>query len=231
MLRRAVVEGGRRINASPAPGPPVRPHVLVNCAASVDGKIATVARTQTRLSSDEDMERVRGLRRACDAIMVGAGTVVADDPGLLAGADRRALRVVVDSQGRSPPTAKVFDGRAPTLLATAEGADPAVENAEVKGYGQGSVDLQALLEDLGERGVRRVLVEGGGTLIFALVERRLVDEISVFVADVVLGGATAPTVADGAGFRDLAGAARLEFVEATRLGAGTLLRYRLPRDG
>lgn len=218
--------GGQGINAIVTPPPGVRPRVLVNCAASVDGKIATTARRQTRLSTEEDMERVRELRRACDAIMVGAGTVVADDPGLLAGVDNRALRVVVDSMGRSPPEAKVFDGRAPTLLATVEGADPAVENAEVRPYGKDTVDLSALLEDLGARGVRRLLVEGGGTLIFSLFEQRLVDELSVFVADVLVGGATAPTVADGPGFADIAGAARLEFLESKRLGAGTLMRYR-----
>jgi 2,5-diamino-6-(ribosylamino)-4(3H)-pyrimidinone 5'-phosphate reductase len=207
----------------------VRPYVTVNCAASVDGKIATAGRRQTRLSSPEDLERVRALRAESDAIMVGIGTVLADDPGLAApaGAAKAPLRVVVDSQGRTPPGAKVFDGRAPTLIATARGCDPHAPNAEVRAYGEGRVDLAALLDDLGARGVRKLMVEGGGELIFSLFERGLVDELFVFVADLLIGGASAPTVADGAGFAGLPQAARLEYVDSKRLGAGTLLRYKV----
>ena len=207
--------------------------MLVNCAASADGKLATAARVQTRLSSGADLERVRALRGSSDAIMVGVGTVLSDDPGLLApsSAGRQPLRVVVDSRGRSPPGARVFDGKAPTLLATARGSSPRVPNAEVVSVGDGKVDLVALMGILADRGVRRLLVEGGGQLIFALFERDLVDELSVFVADVVLGGAAAPTVADGEGFTDLARATRLTCTEARRMDGGTLLRYDVARGG
>jgi 2,5-diamino-6-(ribosylamino)-4(3H)-pyrimidinone 5'-phosphate reductase len=196
----------------------------------VDGKIATAARRRARLSSDADMERVRALRASCDAIMVGVGTVLSDDPSLLApeSAPHPLLRVVVDSKGRSPATARVFDGKAPTLLATTRNHRPRVPNADVLQFGEGRVDLVALVEELGRRGVRRLMVEGGGTLIFALFERALVDELFVFVADVLVGGAGAPTVADGPGFEDLAGAARLRFEEAKRMAGGTLLRYTVP---
>ena len=100
-------------------GAAVRPHVTVNCAASIDGKIASVRRKQLRISSDEDMERVGRLRASSDAVLVGVGTVVADNPGLHAPSESgvQLLRVVVDSKGRTPPFAKVLDGSAPTLIA------------------------------------------------------------------------------------------------------------------
>lgn len=200
----------------------------MNCAASIDGKIATAARRQTRLSSEADLERVRNLRGQVDAIVVGVGTVLADDPALLAPAHvpKPPLRVVVDSRGRTPKGAKVLDGKAPTLIATTDGCNATFANAEVARLGRGRVDLRALLELLGERGVRAVLVEGGGEIIHSFVDAGLADEFFVFVADVVLGGRNAPTIADGEGARTLEEAPRARFVSAERLDGGLLLHYR-----
>lgn len=174
------------------------------------------------------MKRVRSMRGQSGAVLVGVGTVLADDPGLLAseGAARHPLRVVVDSKGRTPPGAKVLDGRAPTLVATTEECLTSFKNAETFRAGTGRVDLTRLVEHLAHRGIETVMVEGGGTLIFALIEARLVDDLFVFVADLVLGGRDAPTVADGAGFPSLEAAAPARFVSAERLDGGLLLHYR-----
>jgi len=206
----------------------VRPTVTVNCAASIDGKIAVRLRRQTRLSSSEDLERLKALRAGADAILVGVGTVMADDPGLLAplGSGKRPLRIVLDSKGRTPPTARVLDGRAPTLIVTAEPSSATFPNAEVLRLGRGRVDLGALLDELGRRGVARLLVEGGGEVIHSFLAARLADELFVFVADLVLGGRDAPTLADGEGASTLEEAVRARFVSAQRLEGGLLLHYR-----
>ncbi|HKZ59355.1 MAG TPA: 2,5-diamino-6-(ribosylamino)-4(3H)-pyrimidinone 5'-phosphate reductase [Candidatus Thermoplasmatota archaeon] len=206
----------------------MRPTVTVNCAASIDGKIAVRLRRQTRLSSSEDLERLRALRAGADAILVGVGTVLADDPGLLAplGSGKRPLRIVLDSKGRTPPTARVLDGRAPTLIVTAEPSSATFPNAEVLRLGRGRVDLGALLDELGRRGVARLLVEGGGEVIHSFLAARLADELFVFVADLVLGGRDAPTLADGEGASTLEEAVRARFVSAQRLEGGLLLHYR-----
>lgn len=206
----------------------MRPTVTVNCAASIDGKIAVRLRRQTRLSSSEDLERLKALRAGADAILVGVGTVMADDPGLLAplGSGKRPLRIVLDSKGRTPPTARVLDGRAPTLIVTAEPSSATFPNAEVLRLGRGRVDLGALLDELGRRGVARLLVEGGGEVIHSFLAARLADELFVFVADLVLGGRDAPTLADGEGASTLEEAVRARFVSAQRLEGGLLLHYR-----
>lgn len=206
----------------------MRPTVTVNCAASIDGKIAVRLRRQTRLSSSEDLERLKALRAGADAILVGVGTVMADDPGLLAplGSGKRPLRIVLDSKGRTPPTARVLDGRAPTLIVTAEPSSATFPNAEVLRLGRGRVDLGALLDELGRRGVARLLVEGGGEVIHSFLAARMADELFVFVADLVLGGRDAPTLADGEGASTLEEAVRARFVSAQRLEGGLLLHYR-----
>src|SRR3970282_1335239 len=99
-----------------------RPHVTVNAAMSVDGKIALQDRTGVRISNDEDLRRVHELRASCDAVLVGVGTVLMDDPKLTVKGEhakgRKPLRVVLDSNGSSPESSAIFDGSAPTLVAT-----------------------------------------------------------------------------------------------------------------
>jgi len=204
----------------------MRPKVIVNCAMSADGKIAGRDRRQLRISSDEDIKRVKRLRLDSDAIMVGVGTVLADDPhltvkGLPPG--KGPLRVVVDSNGRTPADAKVLDPGAGTLLFHAEGTSPPPD-ADSFACGEGRVDLRAAMEELGRRGVATVMVEGGGELIASLFEDGLVDEYLVFVGPLMIGGSGAPSPVDGEG-RDGVDALRLRFMGHERLGDGVLLRY------
>jgi 2,5-diamino-6-(ribosylamino)-4(3H)-pyrimidinone 5'-phosphate reductase len=205
----------------------MRPTVTVNCAMTADGKIAGRSRKQLRISSAEDLERVQRLRAATDAILVGVGTVLADDPHLTVkggSPENNPLRVVLDSQGRTPESARVLDARARTLVATAEECGTSWPNAEVVRLGRGKVDLERLLEHLYGRGVRTLMIEGGGETIFSFFEKGLVDRYCVFVGSLVVGGRTSPTPADGEGFGDER-IARLRMLSCEHLGDGVLLTY------
>lgn len=208
----------------------MKPKIIVNCAMSADGKIALPTRRQTRISSDEDMRRVHELRNSVDLIVVGVGTVLADDPGLLVNPKyvseaKNPTRLVLDSDGRSPEDASIFDGKARTLVATAEECSRDFHGAEAIRCGKGSVDLRNLLSILHDRGFSRVLVEGGGEVIWSFIRERLVDEFKVFVGSIIIGGKDSPTPADGEGFVSIGETASLDLVNVEKLGDGVLLEY------
>lgn len=205
----------------------MRPTVTVNCAMTADGKIAGRSRNQLRISSAEDLERVKRMRAATDAILVGVGTVLADDPHLTVKGnppEKNPLRVVLDSRGRTPENARVLDGRARTLIATAENCRTSWPTAEVVRVGRSKVDLKLLLEHLYGLGVRTLMVEGGGETIFSFFEEGLVDRYCVFVGSLIVGGRTSPTPVDGEGFEGER-IARLRLVSSEHLGDGVLLTY------
>lgn len=196
---------------------------------SVDGKIALADGRGVRISDEADIRRVHRLRATCDAILVGIGTVLMDDPKLTVKPEYAKgpspLRVVVDSDGRTPETAHVLDGTAPTVIATAAGCERTFPNAEVFRAGADEVDLPALLDHLAARGVKTLLVEGGSTVIWSFLRHRLADELKVFVGSLVLGGHSAPTLAGGEGARSIGEAPRLRLDRAEEIGGGVLLEY------
>ncbi|HJP43937.1 MAG: 2,5-diamino-6-(ribosylamino)-4(3H)-pyrimidinone 5'-phosphate reductase [Candidatus Poseidoniia archaeon] len=208
-----------------------RPHVIVNCAASLDGKIALANRRPVRLSCDADHRRVHTLRAECDAVIVGIGTVLQDDPRLLLdpalAPGASPLRVVLDTTLRTPRSARVLQGDASTLVAT--GSRPRrqeLRGAEVVACGNGAVDLARLLALLHARGVRKVLVEGGETVLWSFLTSGLWDEFTQFVANTLIGGVTSPTVAGGAGAATPAEMHAFTLESAERLGDGVLLTWR-----
>ncbi|MEM0449211.1 MAG: 2,5-diamino-6-(ribosylamino)-4(3H)-pyrimidinone 5'-phosphate reductase [Methanomassiliicoccales archaeon] len=210
----------------------MRPHVIVNCAMTADGKIAGRARKQVRISSPEDLERVQRLRAECDAILVGVNTIISDDPHLtVKGLDRQRnpLRVVLDSKGRTPQSARVLDERARTLIATCEECSKEWEGAETVRLGKEKVDLHQLMRELELRGVSRLMVEGGGETIWSFFKEGLVDEYVVFVGSMVLGGRDAPSPVDGEGF-DEGKCVRLRLIECKVLGDGVLLKYEVMKN-
>ena len=218
-------------------------HVHVNAAVSVDGKLSSRRREQVAISGDADFDRVDRIRAAADAVLVGVGTVLADDPHLtLDTEDRRVqrlrsgrsghpARVVVDSHGRTPPDARVLDDAATTYLLVSDRADPdrldALRDAGAEvlavGGADGRVNLPAATDALASEGVDRLMVEGGGEVIFSLFEAGLVDELSVYVGSLVIGGRDAPTLADGEGFAE--GFPEPELVGVERVDDGVLLSY------
>lgn len=207
----------------------MRPKVIVNCAMSADGKIASRERRQVRISDEEDMRRVHELRNRSGAVIVGINTVIADDPHLTVKdkyveGPKNPIRIVLDPRGRTPKTAKVLDGRAETIIVTTTGFQGSFENAEVMVCGGEKIDLPVLLEKLAERGIRQVMVEGGGETIWGFFEAGLVDRFSIFVGSMIIGGAGSPTPADGAGFL-FNGLKKMKLASFTKTTGGIILEY------
>ena len=207
----------------------VRPRVIINAAMSIDGKIALSDGTGVRLSNEQDLRRVHRLRASVDAILVGVGTVLKDDPKLTVKSEyakgRNPLRVVLDSDGKISESAHVLDGSAPTLIVTSEESGRSFPHAEVLRLGKDEVNLQALLDRLGARDVKTLLVEGGSTVIWSFLRQGLADELKVFVSSRVLGGRATPTLAGGQGVTSLGEAPTLRLNRIERLGDGALLEY------
>jgi 2,5-diamino-6-(ribosylamino)-4(3H)-pyrimidinone 5'-phosphate reductase len=219
-------------------------HVVVNAAMSADGKLSTRRREQVAISGPDDFDRVDALRADVDAVMVGVGTVLADDPSLtlddparVASREERGdpphpARVVADSHARTPPDAAILDDTADTFVFVgAEKPRDHVEalqdaGATVLVAGENRIALPDALAQLESRGVDRLMVEGGGELIFSLFEDGLVDELSVYVGPQVIGGRDAPTLADGDGFVEEF--PDLDLREVERIDDGVLLGYDCP---
>jgi len=215
--------------------------VVVNAATSVDGKLSTREREQIAISGDEDFERVDRLRAESDAVMVGVGTVLADDPSLTVkdralreqrrerGEPANPARVVADSRVRTPPDAEVLDETAESYLLVSEAAPTdfvtgmETAGATVVVAGEDRVDLAAAVSELESRGIEQLMVEGGGELIFSLFEAGLVDRLSVYVGSILIGGREAPTLADGEGFTENFPELALESID--RLDDGVVLCY------
>ncbi len=218
----------------------MRPFVFINSAMSADGKISTTLRKQVRISGQNDMRRVDTLRAHSDAIMVGIGTILADDPKLniksealkamrtQQGKSSNPLRIVIDSNARTPLNASVLGAR--TLVAVSQKAPAhAVKALSVKSEvfiaGDNVVDLVKLLSHLKQRGVESLMVEGGARLNFALLELGLVDELYTYVGNIVIGGDQAPTLVDGVGFT--ANFVKLDLKEISRMDDGLLIQWRV----
>ncbi|MDT0533073.1 bifunctional diaminohydroxyphosphoribosylaminopyrimidine deaminase/5-amino-6-(5-phosphoribosylamino)uracil reductase RibD [Micromonospora sp. DSM 115977] len=190
------------------------PYVIWKFAATVDGRSAAADGTSMWITSEAARMDVHALRGTVDAVLAGVGTVLADDPRLTARnlrdgtlAIRQPLRVVVDTEGRTPADARVRDGAARTWIATA---------AEVGTGPDGRVDLPALLAALHGRGIRAALLEGGPKLAGAFLAAGLVDKIVGYVAPRLLGAG--PTALVDAGVNTIAEAIDLEFIDVTQVG-------------
>lgn len=206
----------------------MKPFVRVNCAMSADGKLAGEERKQIRISSDEDIKRVKELRRSYNAILVGVGTVIADDPHLTiknADYEENPVRIILDSNGRTPDSARVLDGKAPTLVITNESCTKEWPGVEAIRCGKDHVDLTRLMDILSkEYNIESIIVEGGGETIASFFREKLVDEYSVFVGGLIIGGRNAPTPSDGNGWV-AEGGIRLNLFSAETLGNGVLLTF------
>jgi diaminohydroxyphosphoribosylaminopyrimidine deaminase/5-amino-6-(5-phosphoribosylamino)uracil reductase len=221
-----------------------RPLVTLKLAASLDGRIATAHGESRWITGPEAREYAHLLRATHDAVLVGTGTVLADDPQLtcrLPGLEHRGpIRVALDRALRTPPAARIVAGAraAPTWLLTLPAADPArrapladagVELIEVADAAAGQIDLAAALGALGGRGLTRLLVEGGGRLAASLLRAGLVDRLVWLHAPLLLGGDAVPAVA-ALGLDRLAAAPRFERIDTTPLGADLVSRFRARRD-
>ncbi len=222
-----------------------KPFVLINLAMSADGKISTVTRQQIRISGEEDFDRVDALKAECDAIMVGVGTVLADDPSLTVksearranrtkeGRDENPLRIVVDSKAKTPVDAEILNkGEGARVIAVSEQAivediGKLGDKADIIVCGTDEVDLKKLLYLLWQRGINRLMVEGGARLNWSLISQDLVDELYIYVGNLIIGGGGAPTPVDGSGFISEEAMKKLELLSAVKMDEGVLLQWRL----
>jgi 2,5-diamino-6-(ribosylamino)-4(3H)-pyrimidinone 5'-phosphate reductase len=221
-----------------------RPYVIVNVATSADGKIDTRERRGTAISSESDRQRVDELRASVDGVMVGSHTLHDEDPRLTVKSD--ALRAARVARGLSENPAKVAvashlgleprcrfltSGSARIVIFVPRGAaDGSLAGVEVYERGHERVDLGEVMSTLGRLGMQRILVEGGGTLNFELLRLGLVDELQLYIGPLVFGGATSPTLADGAGLtRELAIRLGRPSVDVWQDG-GVILRYMVERS-
>jgi diaminohydroxyphosphoribosylaminopyrimidine deaminase/5-amino-6-(5-phosphoribosylamino)uracil reductase len=207
-----------------------RPRVTLKAAASLDGKVAAPDGSSQWITGPAARADGHRLRAEADAVAVGAGTALADDPRLtvrLPGwAGRQPLRVLVDAAGRVGADGHLFDGEAETLVATTAAA-PATAVDAWKAAGAeilvcesapAGVDLEHLATELGARGVLELLVEGGPRLQASLWAAGLADRLVWYLAPLAIGGDAAPGLLGGAGAATLAAARRLRLASVDRLG-------------
>ncbi|MGI5520505.1 RibD family protein [Micromonospora sp. CA-259024] len=222
---------------------PTRPYVLLSCATSIDGYIDDASEQRLLLSNEDDLDRVDAVRASCDAILVGAGTVRRDDPRLLVRSpSRRAERaacgrpasptkVTLTARGDLDPTARFFTSGDPArLVYCATGVLEKTEErlgrlATVVDAGE-PIDLGRLLADLAARGVRRLMVEGGGTVHAQFLTAGLADELHLVVAPFFVGDGRAPRFVGEGRFPWHPGR-RARLAEARQIGDVVLLRYAL----
>jgi diaminohydroxyphosphoribosylaminopyrimidine deaminase/5-amino-6-(5-phosphoribosylamino)uracil reductase len=221
-----------------------RPWVVLKMAGSLDGKAAASDGTSRWITGEAARDDVQRLRAWADAIVVGAGTALADDPRLTVRSPAHVgahapLRIVVDATGRVPPGGAAFSDEAPTLVATTDLApraaraaweDAGAEVLTLDRDARGGVSLDALVEELGKRELQGLLLEGGPTLAWSAIRDDLVDELVLYLAPVLVGGASAPTLLDGEGFTPIGGARPVTVRAVERLGDDLRVEARVHRD-
>lgn len=212
-----------------------RPYVVAKAAMTLDGRIGTRLGESKWITGEAARAKGHELRRAADAILAGAGTIIADDPALTArnGVETRfPLRIVVDSGARTSPGAMVYDrsGKGAVLATTSAAPDERLRGFREHGVEilrfpadpTGRVDLAELMSALHARGIVSLLAEGGGALLGALLDADLIDEVALFYAPKILGGGKPAFDGEGAGrIRDVT---RFEFRPPELLGEDFLVR-------
>lgn len=198
-----------------------RPYVILSAAISIDGKIAT--RTgKSNLSSKKDLIRVHALRKSADAIVVGKNTINVDDPLLTVRhvKGKNPTRVILDSKGSLSPKSRVIETaqKIPTILVVSELATKEVERFTGKGVqvircGKKKIDLKKLLKILRKKGVKKIIVEGGGITNWHFFKENLVDEIVITVTPYIVGGNTAISLVEGYGFGEISKSFKLKKIK------------------
>jgi len=221
------------------------PFVILKAAVSLDGKIATRTGDARWISGEQSRKHVHELRDQVDAIIAGIGTIRRDNPRLttrLPGSGHDPIRIIVDGLGPLPLESQVFQAGAVSRTWIAVTADAPTERIETllrrgltvleAGGSQGRVSLEQLLKRLGEREVVSVMIEGGEGIFTSAIEEGIVDKFLLFVAPLLVGGKTAPSLFGGAGVEEIGQAFRLSRLHIEQLGDDLLIKgYRSRHEG
>jgi len=214
-----------------------RPYIILSAAMTIDGKIASKV-GDPELSDEEDWKEVHKLRSQVDAIMVGKGTILKDDPKLhIKYYDHDGYyRIVADSKLSIPLNAKVIDFQPrlyPTIIITTKEAPPEkiklFSDKKVKiihAGTEGEVDILEALTGLNKLGINRILLEGGGTLNWSFIKEDLIDEMRLTLAPWMIGGKHATSLVEGAGFEKMSQAPRFTLIKLEDRNNYVLLHYK-----
>ena len=206
---------------------------------TADGKLAFASGRQLRISSEQDMARVHQLRNSVDAVVVGVGTVLTDDPKLtvkekyLDGASvSQPVRVVLDSSGKTPRDALVVNEAARSILIVgsgvkASGFGPSVEILHCDCDDSGYIDVKKALEALSSHGISSVLIEGGSEVIWSSLRAGVIDELWTYVGPMLVGGKETVGMTGGIGVDVESDLITLSIIELRRLGEGVLIGYKV----
>ena len=211
-----------------------RPHVIFSAAITLDGKLAT--RTgDSKLSSKVDKIRVHKLRNKVDAILVGKNTVKIDDPLLSVHniKKKNPVRIILDSNATIRTSSRILKtcSKIPTIIAVSKSAQKKnlqrLEKFPVQVIvcGKYTVDVKKLLVILKKKGIKNILVEGGGTINWAFVKENLVDEAIITITPYLVGGMHATTLVDGDGFSIIAKSLKLKLKNVTKTKNEVVLHY------
>ena len=224
----------------------MKPYVILNAAMTLDGKIATKTGS-SEISGHEDLERVHEIRKEVDGIMVGIGTVLADDPRLTvhkinAKKEDNPVRVVVDNKARTPLNFRILNDDALTVIAVSSICDEnnpgcdieAVQRAkelskkaDVFYSSKESVNLTEFMEYLYSKGIETLMLEGGSTLNFSMIRENLIDEVKICIAPMIVGGKDSKTFFDGEGFDYMKEAVPLKLEKYYPLGKDFVMEYKV----
>ena len=224
----------------------MKPYVILNAAMTLDGKIATKTGS-SEISGPEDLERVHEIRKNADGIMVGIGTVLADDPRLTvhkipSSKSDNPIRVVVDNKARTPIDFRILNDDADTIIAVGSICDEnnpqsdadAVsrakaisQKADVFYSSKTPVDLVEFMDYLYSNGIRTLMLEGGATLNFSMIRENLIDEVRICIAPMIAGGRDAKTFFDGEGFDYMKDAVKLELIKSYSCGKDFVMEYKV----
>lgn len=199
-----------------------KPYLIVYSTMTVDGKIASKTRF-SQLSCQHDLRRLHELRAQCDGVMVGANTVIIDDPSLRVKyvEGRNPVRIIVDGALRTPLTARVYTLKSAKTIVLTTRIAPRDKVEALRNMGvdvivfpyDPPINMDEALKELYKRGLKKILVEGGGELLWHLFAARVVDEVRVTIAPYIFGGRDAVSLVMGEGFQSTSDAVKLRLID------------------
>jgi len=212
-----------------------RPYVILSAAMTLDGKIAK-GRTKIKLSSKNDKIRVHKLRAKVDGILIGKNTLDTDNPMLNVRyvTGKNPVRILLDSRGTIKSSSKIIQScsKISTIIATTQLISKKNLSRlekfplEIIKCGNSSVDVVKLLKILQKKGMKKILLEGGGTLNWSFLKRGLVDELIITITPYILGGSDSVTLVEGSGFKNLFSMNKLKLRKIQKIGNELVVYYR-----